>query len=627
MQTFVHLKAFSDQVKPDPFISFTEWANKKFYLPKESSSEHGRYRTNRTPFVEEILFELSPMSKTEVCVAVKPTQLAGTTIGLIFLCGCVDLYPGPILFMQPTDSMARSFSKKKLAPTIKHIPSLKSKIREPKSRDSGNTILQKDFPGGSMMLTGSNSGASYRAESIKYLILDDFDGFEIDIEGEGSPEELADRRTGTFSGRKIYINSTTTEKGISNIERAFEHSSQGFFHVPCPHCGFFQYLEWGGTDAGFGVKFTRDESGQVVDCWYQCKCCHKRIDEHEKTWMFENGKYEHKYPNRKTRGFRWNALYTPLGWVNSWAYIATKFLEANKERKEGNPSKYKTWLNSFMAEAYEEMGEQPEWVDLKARMEPYQPLSLPEPVKVLTAGVDVQHNRLAVSIYGWAKGEECWLIYHVEIVGDVMQQDVWDQLDLLINRPFQTQSGIDLHIVSAGVDAGDGQTTQSVRNYCRFRGPKVFALKGQAQANKPVIGLPTKQDLTWKGEKIEDGVEIWPVGSDTAKNTLYARLKVVIPGPGMIHFYMGLDDEFFKQLTAEKLVTRFVKGYPVKEWHNVRANKRNESIDCFCYAYSAAVRAGVSYIDFDKIILMPRPVDQQPKRRERPQHNTQKGRW
>ena len=594
-----YLNAIAAGIRPDPLITYTEWADQYFELPKEAASEYGRYRSSRTPFVREVLDDLSPQSATQVVIVIKPTQCAGTTIGTIFMCGVADLYPGPLMMMMPTDAMARSFSKKKLANIIKSVPRLKDKIKEPKSRDSGNTILQKDFQGGSWMLTGSNSAASYRSESIKYLILDDFDGFEIDIEGEGSPEELADRRTGTFAGRKIYINSTTTVKETSNIERAFAHSSQGFFHVPCPHCGHIQYLIWGDKTSPGGIRFDRDEGGAVTEAWYQCEACQKRIDEHHKSAMLEAGRYAHKYPNRKVRGYKWNALHTPLGWVNSWAYIAQKFVEASHELRRGNPTKYKTWLNSFMSEAFEEKGEQPDWVRLKSQSSPYQHLTVPEKVRFLTSGTDVQHNRLAVSIWGWGAGEECWLVYHIEIAGDVMQPDVWEQHDqLVLNRTF-ARGETRLHILSAGVDAGDGQTTQAVRNYCRTRGPRIFALKGASTPGKPVIGIPTKQDIDWKGEKIEGGIEMWPVGSDTAKATLYGRLAIATPGPGHVHFYLGLPDEYFEQLTAEKIVTRFVKGYPVREWHNVRGNKRNEALDCFVYAYAAAIRAGLPFMDLE----------------------------
>jgi terminase, large subunit len=601
-----YLKAWT----PDPDIDFVAWANENFYLAREAAAEYGPYRSSRTPFVEEPLRELSPNSDTQIVVVVKPTQCAGTTIALIFLCGIAAIAPGPTLFMMPTDSMCRSFSKKKLSTCIKQIDALKGKISEPKSRDSSNTIMQKDFDGGSWMLSGSNSGASFRSESIKYLILDDFDGFEADIDGEGSPEELADRRTGSFPNRKIYINSTTTVKGFSNIEKAYDASSQGLFCVPCPHCNHYQYLRWGDKEADWGIKFARDDDGQVVDAWYQCEECHERIDESRKEWMNANYLYIHKYPNRRVRGFKWNALNTPVGWINDWRYIAQKFCEAIKALREGSPEKYKTWLNSFMSESYEDKGEQPEWSIIKARCEPYQPLTVPEKARILTAGVDVHPDRLPVSIYAWGPGEECWLVYHVEIFGDVLQPDVWNQLDQLLFRNYSNPSGAEYQIVSAGIDAGDGNTTQAVRNYCRTRFPRVFALKGASTANKPIIGVPTKQDVTWKGEKIPNGVELWPIGTDTAKQTLYARLKNGEPGPGYTHFYIGLEDEFFMQLTAEKIVTRFVKGYPVREWHNVRGNKRNEALDNLVYAYAAAVRAGITFIDLQQ------PVKRKIKKRE-----------
>jgi len=557
--------------------------------------------------VEEILDELSPSSKTEVVVLVKPTQLAGTTAALIFLCGIAALYPGPTLFMQPTDAMVRSFSKKKLATCIKLCPDLKSKIKEQKSRTSENTILQKDFPGGSWLLSGSNSGASYRSESIKYLILDDFDGFEVDIEGEGSPEELADRRTGTFPGRKVYINSTTTIKDISNIERAYDKSSGGKFNVPCPDCGTYQYLEWGGSGVEYGVKFSRDDDGQIIDAWYQCICCQNRIDEHDKPWMMENGEYIHKYPNRKVRGFRYNALVTPLGWVNSWGYIAEKFLEANKELKNGNPSKYVTWLNSFMSEPYESPGEILDWNILSARAEPYPILKVPHGGLILVAGVDTQDNRLAVTIKAYGRGEESWLIYWTELMGDPEYPEVWNQLDLLLAQTYLHSSGTELNIISCGIDSG-GHRTQAVYNYSRWRsGRGVFALKGSNKSGQPVLGKPTLQEVSWKGVKIKKGVSLWNVGTDTVKGMLSARFNILKHGPGYMHFPIGIEDEYYKQLAGEELKSLYRKGEIKQEYTQKRA--RIEAKDCEVYAYAAACKAGLnrmtdsSWDDLERAII------------------------
>lgn len=617
--------AFMKAMKPDPFIDFLTWANTHFRLTKESSVEPGQYRSKRTPWVEEILRELSPQSPTTEVIVIKPTQAGYTTLANIMLCAVAHRYPGPAMLVQPTDDMVKKHSKKKLAPTVRAIPVLKGIIKPVKSRDAGNTLLLKEFPGGSWTLTGSNSPVSARSDSIRYLILDDYDGFIQDAGGEGAPGNLFKKRTDAFgTKKKIYINSTPTTRGVSNIEVEWLESSQGYFQVPCPHCGEYQFLKFGGRDADHGVQFTRNDDSEITDIWYQCEACHERIDEWQKTGMLEKGKYIHEFPHRKKRGFKTNSLYSPLGWV-TWQQIAEEFLTAAKQMKAGDPRGMKVWTNTRMADAWEDQGDQPDWVDIKNRAEHYQALSVAKDGLILSSGVDVQHDRLAVSVWAWGKGEESWLVYHVELMGDPMHDEVWEQLDQILNGEFTRMDGVKMHILSAGVDSSDGYTTQAVRRYCRTRAPKVFALKGASTRGKPVIGMPTKQDLTWKGEKIENGVEMWPIGTDTAKSTIYGRLKITEQGPGRVHTYVGLEDEFYKQLTAEKLITRWVKGFPVQEWHNVRGNKRNEVLDCFNYAYAAAIRAGLPYLD----IQTEDPNKAKPKQKKikKPQHQNKRSRW
>ena len=587
------VRSLGEGLTPDPNINFLDWANRYFYLPRESSAEHGRYRSSRTPMVEEILKELSPNSPTQEIVVMKPTQLAGTTAGIIVMLAVMDISPGPGLLIEPTADLAKSFSKKKFQPainsTITGSGRLKGKISDVKSRDSSNTILEKTFPGGSWRLAGSNSPAVYRGESVRYMILDDFDGFDSDIGGEGDPGELADRRTGTFPNRKIYKNSTPTIKGVSNIERAYNGSSKGKFHVPCPHCKELQYLIFR------NVKFERDSDGVITDCWYECEHCHQRIDEHEKTWMLTRGRYVHEHPKREIRGFHYNALYTPAGWVNTWKKIAQLFLDA-----KDNVEKLQAWNNTLMAEPFEQHGIQPGWEVLLSKCEPYKPLVVPEGGYVLTAGVDVQDNRLAVRIDAWGENEENWCIYWVELFGDPGADPVWEQLDGLIERQYDAphiMGGI-LRIVSVGVDSG-GHHTQRVYDYCRRRQPIVFALTGVSTRNKPIIGRPSTPDVTWMGQTIKNGVQLWPVGTDTAKSLVYSRLNMTKSAGSLCHFYIGLEEDFFKQLTAEKLVTRFVKGYPTQDW--VLIGHRNEALDCTIYSYAAALRAGLKQADWKKI--------------------------
>jgi len=407
------------------------------------------------------------------------------------------------------------------------------------------------------------------------------------------------KRTDAFgSKKKIYINSTPTIAGVSHIEKEYEESSQGVFYVPCPHCNEYQFLEFGGVGFEHGLKFSRDNDGQITDTWYQCKHCKRRIDEWQKTEMMANGKYVHKFPNRKKRGFKINALYSPLGWL-SWQQIAEEFLKAAAALKKGNSLPMKVWTNTRAAETYEEDGEQPEWIKIQARAESYKILTVPEKGLLLCAGVDTQDDRLEIIVQAWGAGEESWTIYYGVIYGDPERPEVWKDLDELLNRSFKHASGADLHILSVGIDTG-GHKTQSVYNYVRTRGPRVFALKGLSTQGKQVLNRPTKQDVDFNGVKIKNGVELWHVGTDTAKGMIYSRLNIVEHGPGFYHFPIGLEEEFYLQLTAEKIVKKFVKGYPRYEWIKTRA--RNEVLDCCVYCLAAAYKAGITRIDFKSLL-------------------------
>lgn len=548
-----------------------------------------------------------------------------TEMGNNFLFCIAHLYPGPTMFAMPTDDMAKKHSKKKIAPSILVMPCLKPIIKKAKSRDSGNTLLMKEFPGGSWTFTGSNSPASARSDSIRYLVLDDLDGFVQDAGDEGAPHDLLKKRTDAFGlKKKIYINSTPTVSGASHIEKEYEESSQGVYHVPCPYCKEFQELEFGGTGFDYGIKFTRDKDGQIIDIWYTCKHCLKRIEEWQKTEMLAAGIYEHKFPDRKKRGFKINSLCSPLGWL-SWHQVADEFLKAAKALKKGNSNPFKVWTNTRMAETYEEDGEQPEWAKLLARAESYKVLTVPQGGLVLCAGVDTQDNRLEVLIKAYGREEENWIIYHDTIYGDPDLPVVWNQLDDLLNKSYKHQSGANLHILSTAIDTG-GHKTQAVYNYCRTRKPRVFAVKGASTLGKPILNRPTTQDVDFLGQKIKNGVELWTIGVDTAKGTIYNRLKITQHGPGYYHFPIGLEDEFYEQLTAEKLVKKFVDGYPRYRW--VKTRDRNDILDCDVYCLAAAYKAGITRINFDKLEKNLSSISEKvtsPKRKNRPKKRKQGG--
>jgi phage terminase large subunit GpA-like protein len=565
----------------DPIITVDQWSDEKRVLNSGSSREVGQYRTDRTPYLREIMEALSVTQSVTDIVVMKATQIGGSEVANNFIGYIIDCAPGPILYMLPTVELAERHSRTRIATMINSVPSVLEKLGKKKHGTGVNTVLSKTFIGGILYMAGSNSGAAFRNVSIRYLVLDDIDGFEPDVGGEGSPVSLAERRTDTYSSRKKILKiSTPTQKGGSLIEKEFLLSDQRYYHVPCPFCGTYQTLIFSLNNEEYGIKYIEND-GDVVDVWYACKHCHERIEEHHKEKMLINGKWIPTQPNRKKRGYHITGLLSPLGFV-SWKQIAQEYIDSKRDLMA-----MKVWVNTRLGEPFETAGEQPEWENLRARCEPYQPMNPPSGVVFITFGVDVQENRIVVVIRGWGIGEESWLIWHGEIHGD------WEtQLDELINYNYTRD---DEYIPVVGVAIDSGYKTQKVYNFCRRRNTRVFAIKGERARNKPVLGRPNDVDIDWKGRRIPKGVKLWPIGTDTAKSTFYSRLKNnTTPGPCCYHWYLGLTDEYFLQITSEKIETHIRGGYPSLEW--VKTRDRNDALDAEVYAYAAAIRAGILWL-------------------------------
>lgn len=596
----VYIQSFKEGFKPDPKLLVSDWADKYRVLPRESSAEPGRFRTDRTPYTREIMDALSVHNPTREVTWVKATQISGTETGNNWFFSIAHMTPGPCLMVLPTIELAEYHSKNKIAPSLAVMDCLTGIVSEPKSRTSGNTLLMKQFPGGFWRFAGSNSEASLRSASIRFLFLDDIDGYPQDVDGKGDPVELAKKRTDAFASmRKIFYCSTPTIKGLSRIEKQYEVSDKSLYHVPCPICGKYQSLDWGGKGAKFGIKWEKDKkTGDYLpgSARYKCKHCHKLIEEKHKTEMLAKGKWIASVPSRSKyhRGFKLSSLYAPIGWV-SWEQIVREFLEA-----KNTPEKLKVWTNTRLAETWDDSGSQPDWTIIKQRAEPYEIFDIPSKVLILSAGIDTQDDRLAVVVKGWGRGEESWLIWWGEIFGRPDEALTWKELDaILYHKKYIHPSGVAMQIACAAIDTG-GHFTHDVYNYVRVRNPKVIAVKGQSIENKPILGRPTMQDVNYKGTVIKNGVQLWPVGSDTGKTRVYARLKIKEPGPGRMHFPFGLDDDYYLQLTAEKIVKRYSKGHPKWEW-TLPSGSRNEALDCEIYAMAAAIRAGITRVDWGRL--------------------------
>lgn len=495
----------------------------------------------------------------EIVVAMTCAQIGKTEIVNNVIAYFIDQDPSPILIVEPTLEIAKAWSKDRFAPMLRDTACLKGKVKDVRSRDSGNTMLHKTFYGGHITAAGANSAASLRARPIRIVLCDDVDSFPPSAGTEGDPVDLAFVRAQTFWNRKKAIFSTPTVKGFSRIERAYEGSDMRKFYVPCPHCGEFQILQWG------QVKWPKGEPKKAV---YHCEHCDGEITDAQKIRMIREGQWRATKESNGVAGFWLNELYSP--WV-SFGEMAVRFLEAKKNRET-----LKVFVNTALAETWEEEGESVNDQSLFGRREKYGPEVVQE-AAILTAGVDVQDNRIEVETVAWGRGEESWSMDYQTFYGSPAQPEVWNLLDQYLSRTWVHESGSRLKIVATCIDTGGHHTKESYAFVKPRQIRRVFAVKGINQPGRPIVGRPSQSN--------EGKVNLFPVGSDTAKESIYGRLKIEEFSPGYMHFPLHYDEEYFRQLTGEKIVTKYVKGFPVREWVKTRA--RNDALDCRVYAMAA----------------------------------------
>ena len=543
---------------PPPLLTVSKWADNYRKLSPESSAEPGQWRTSRAEYQREIMDSLSN-KETEIIIVMSSAQVGKTELINNIVGYFIDYDPSPIMLLMPTLDLAQSYSKKRLAPMIRDTPVLRNKVKDAKSRDSDNTLLEKGFPGGYIALTGANSPTGLSSRPIRILLADEVDRFPASAGIEGDPLSLAEKRTKTFWNKKKFFVSTPTEKGISRIDKEFDDSSQEEWCLPCPVCGELQPLKWA------QIHFE--------DVTHECKFCEKRSNEFE--WKAGKGKWIAKYPEKiKKRGFHLNALASP--WER-WENIIEEF----KLAKKNGTDTLKTWVNTTLGEVWEaDEGEGADNDDLVARRE-YYINEVPRKVIVLTAGVDVQDDRLEV--VGWGAGKESWGIQYKVFYGDPGQAIVWQQLDEYLLKTFWFEEDDGLVISCVCIDSGGHYTTE-VYKFCKVREHRrIFAIKGVGGYGKPFIGKPTRNN--------RERAALFSIGVDTGKETILSRLKIQEDGPGYCHFPIedgrGYDENYFKGLTSEKRVLRYKKGVPTFEWIKKSSSIRNEPMDLRNYANAA----------------------------------------
>lgn len=601
MGQYSQIVSFFRGLRPIERVTVSQWADRYRFLAPVSSAEPGRYRTARTPYLRKIMDCLSVHDPHRKVVFVKAAQIGGTEAGSNFLGYCMHIAPGPVMFVQPTDDMVKRLSKGRIDPLIENCPELLQRVAPSKSRDSNNTINQKNFNGGVLIMAGANSAAGLRSVPIRYLILDEVDAYPQDLDGEGSPIDLAIARTRTFPNRKIFMLSTPTIEGLSAIEREFLETDQNYYHVPCPFCGGMQRLVFS------NLKW---EQGHPESVRYRCEHCGELIAERYKLEMLAAGEWLPERPEKVSSdviGFHLNSLYSPYGW-HSWEQIVRDFLAARD-----NQSKLKVFVNTTLGQTWAERGEAPPFKNLYNRRETYRTNTVPDDVCFLTAGVDVQRDRLELEIVGWCADKRSYSIDYRVLEGDTAGTKVWDDLAGVVGERWPRRDGMEFPIRLMAVDTG--YNTTHVYAFCRrFSADKVVPVKGQDHLGVS-FAPPKTVDVTRSGKKV-GSMRLYNVGVSFLKSELYACLRLEkdsngVPPPNYCHF-PEYDEHYFRGLTAEEQVVKVVRGYPRPQW--VKRYERNEPLDCRIYARAAAAIIGLDRLDPARLAKLGGAVRKEPRR-------------
>lgn len=592
ISNFDYLQSFRDAIKPTRKVTCDVWADENVVLTSDTSAEPGPWRTQRFPFMREPLQQLSPMSPATHIYMPKGVQISATACAIVTMLTYADTDPCGIMYVMPTISIAEGFSKDKLAPMISTAVTLEGKFKDPRARDAQNTVMHKKFRGGFIALAGANSAASLRSRSVRVLIMDEADAYPRNLENEGSPIGLAEKRTVSYGNRKkVFVPSTPTEENGSLIWALFEKTDQRFYHVHCPHCDgdqhlVFEQLVW--------------EPNNPDSALYRCVHCGHLISEDKyKTRMLNGGEWISSIPamrNPYRIGYHINSLYSPYGWY-SWRDAARDYEDAQTEilvSQEDN--KMRTFVNTVLGKPYSTPGESAQWKSIMEanKLSEHKRMTINNSVRIITMGVDVQKDRVEYEIVGWGEDLRSWSINYGVVAGHISEEATKKELLEVANQIFKRPDGIEIPIARVCIDSN--YDTTEVYNFCRKLDRDIWTpIHGSRHEQFSVLSSPkfaTKTD----GEGQEWSVLYYMLGVDMLKDELYRFLRKVKdpempPPPGYCTFPADYPQNYYEGLCAEKKVTTQDKhGYPVKKY--VKHFARNEPLDVRNYARAALSLCG-----------------------------------
>lgn len=593
---------------PKPQKPTLEWLESEFKLPPEAGDLPGSYNPDMVPYLWGIFAALDDPSVRAVAM-MKAAQI-GWTFGLTgWLFKKISTAPTSIVVLFPKDGAAREYMDQKFIPAVKSTPAMDGVIETAGSRKDGNRALFKKFPGGFLKLAGSNSISNVKSTPAEIVIIEEPDDTNENIKDQGDGIRLARERIKRYRNGKLVLGGTPGVKGISRVEEYISISDQRVLPIKCHECGDKHVLDWS------NVSWLYRDTGEPHPVYgmampetaiYACPYCGSAWDDYQrKNNIIETVKEAAESgdpfygwtPTVKSvggvAGFKeLNELYACMPGIGL-ASVVQDFLEAEHDADTGDVSGRIVFMNSKLARPYEYVSDAPPADELQDRAEDYCEMTVPQGGLLVTAGVDVQHDRLAIVIRAWGRGEESWLVYWGEIYGNTIDKadPVWDELDRLLTKPLMHDSGASLRISAASVDSSDGQTNDAVYHYVRERQRHgVMAVKG-ASANsedKEIFSRPRiSQDTNKNNTKAAKyGLRPFQVGTHKAKDLIDGRIRLEGTGPGRMHWYEDVRADYWEQLTAEVKAPH--PRNPRKRVWQKKAGKPNEALDCEVYALHAA---------------------------------------
>lgn len=563
--------AFARSCAPRKQITVSQWADAERMLSSKGSAEPGRWRTDRNPPLREPMDCMSARSTVHDVALMFPIQYGKTEVAVNALGYAMDQDPCPVMVCLPGEVSMNKWVAQKLNPALEETPAMQRALTSVSSRDASNTRTFKDFAGGQLYLEHAGSPSRLKSTTVRKLLVDEVDEFASNLTGGDDPVEMLNGRTSAFPAtyQRLYI-STPQVKGLSRIEQLYNGSDQRRYHVPCPHCGHMQHLQWS------GLQWTPD----AAQVWYVCQECGAHIEERHKTDMIAAGAWVAENPGARMRGYHINCLYYQFGLGPRWQDLVRTWLDA-----ENDPAKLKTFINDRLAEPWEDQAMRAVKHNAIAdRAESYALRTAPPGVLSITAGVDTQDDRLAITIIGWGVGMAFWVLDYVELPGDPADDAVWVSLTELLNRPIEHACGATLRVEAYAHDMG-GHRTEAVKNYVRQRlVRRPMAIFGATANNAPVLAKGKLADVNWRGKNDKRGVTTYAVGTVAAKHWLYGRLSTDAEkdvDSRLTHFSSELEPSYFAGLVSETYDPR-------KNRFEKRRGARNEPLDTWVYAFVAA---------------------------------------